>query len=276
MMRCAIYGVWGNDRTRLAHRGLVAAMGKASALEDYCWQPNNSSDYDLIVIDGFKRKSIQLINHYRSRGCNILVFDFPTIRIDGQFALRLVNNDDYKIPIFGEPNAERIALLGINTDEIEKKSRSKKILLAGQVGTDMSHGLGPSGLRSWTIDAYDALSKHGRVLWRPHPGDRWEIPDAYESAAGTLLIDDIRKCSRFATHSSTSGIVALIAGIPVGCSDIAFYSDLGSNITSPTAEWIVPERERVIGLVAQIASRQFTEDEIVSGSAFSTIMESIR
>lgn len=270
-MDIALFGVAHNPRTRIALRGLKATGNRIFPMEDNCWSATNCRDHDVIIIDGFKRKSVDILRHYAKRGASILVVDAPMVRIDDQYSVRVVNADHYRTPVFGLPDIDRIDLLGIDMSQPEKRSKSKRVLLCGQIGSDMSHGMGISGIQKWIMDAYEVLSEQFKVLWRPHPEHVWSIPGADESTMQSLA-EDLKSCSRMCTHSSTSAITALIAGIPVACNESAFYSDLAVRPDVDKSEWFVPDRESVIDLIGKIASRQFTEDEIVSGHAFNVVL----
>ena len=115
----------------------------------------------------------------------------------------------------------------------------------------------------WAQDAAERLrmrtSREIRV--RPHPGnDAPKVP----------LADDLRDAHCVVIWSSSVGVKALIAGVPVICEAPAWICKAA---TSPTWEGLAQDWEaRRIEALRALAWAQFTAEEIGSGEAFQSLL----
>jgi len=145
------------------------------------------------------------------------------------------------------------------------KSGGSHVVIFGQVLGDAS--LVGVDFHAWVSDAVCSARVYGLpVIFRPHPrsaglGDNWR-PDGCEVSACSLE-SDLDRAAVAITYNSTSGVEAVLAGVPTVCCDPGAMAwpvaghDIGKTITPYRTEW-----------AHDLAYTNWTLDEIADGTAW--------
>ena len=143
-------------------------------------------------------------------------------------------------------------------------SPDRPILICGQAPGDMQHRLAGAQLYKWYEGLIQRLKeKHPeKILWfRNHPSSKQKFwfPD-------TTPVDDhdlehyLGLCSEMYTYNSTSGIEALMKGIPVFCSPESFYAPWCGCAETLVAK--TPTQEELEGFNYRLGYSQWTDIEL--------------
>jgi hypothetical protein len=110
------------------------------------------------------------------------------------------------------------------------QGRGKVALILGQVPGDSQHNLSEIRLSAWLSEQAGRLIALGyTLLYRPHPAHvltRLRAPHVRIDPVKESLADSLAAASLAVTYNSTSGLEALIAGVPVICAPTAHYAGL--------------------------------------------------
>jgi hypothetical protein len=152
-------------------------------------------------------------------------------------------------------------------------SKRNLCVVCGQVGLDGQHNLTSEQLDEWLSSKIVEIRKKypdAELVYRPHPKSgvchltaqiKYQHPGNYNS------MDVLRNnASSILTYNSTMGVEALVVGVPVLCSEKAFYSEVGSSSIYDT---IAPEVRQ--NFLNRVANSQWLLREIGSGLAVESI-----
>lgn len=143
------------------------------------------------------------------------------------------------------------------------------VLVMGQMQGDASlHG---ANIREWAAETCRAYREAGhRVVYRPHPNaNQNDHPECVEVHKWFPLEDSLRRASLCVTYTSTSGVEAVLAGIPtVTC-------NRGAMAWPVAAHGILkdPVRPDRTAWANKLAWTQFSAEEISSGFAWSCLKD---
>lgn len=147
--------------------------------------------------------------------------------------------------------------------------RSGPVLLCGQVEGDAS--LGSLNIKHWASSVAEDLRSRGHlVVYRPHPnmiarGVMWHPPGTGFSCAP--LAEDLAMASAVVVHTSTTGVEAVLAGVPTVTTSpaamawpVASHTLLDLTHTPDRTQWM-----------HDLAWTQWTSSEIESGEAWDAV-----
>lgn len=200
-----------------------------------------TESFGLVVVDGQRGCKRALVSDYAAKGVRSLVADLSYFRdVPGYW--QLGDGALNRIPSFACP-PDRFKALGLPVKAFGGNAKGYT-LIAAQRPHDASHGLSADGYATW-LDAQD-----GKV--RPHP---------LESTPDNSLADDLAGAKLVRTLCSTTGLDALLAGVPAVAElpDRAVWGELSGET--------LPSMTDRIALFSRIAYAQWTLDEIASGEA---------
>jgi hypothetical protein len=150
-------------------------------------------------------------------------------------------------------------------------------LLVGQVPTDSAVDGLALGFEMWAQFVTDILAKQKRrVRFRPHPivrtgGDSF-CPRGAEYSDTPALAEDLQQAALCVTYNSTSGVEAVLAGVPTVTID---EGAMAWPVTSHSCiePKVMPDRE---AWAHDLAWTQWTLEEIASGEAWAHLEPMIR
>ncbi|MCP4645847.1 MAG: hypothetical protein GY851_35715 [bacterium] len=147
------------------------------------------------------------------------------------------------------------------------------ILICGQVPGDAAHGLSEKALAAWYQTCIGQIREHAPgvpIRWRPHPLASMTVPGVDQvSADGVPLEHDLQDAAAVVTLNSTCGLTALLAGVPVFCSELAYYSAFANREFARLAD---PEWHDTAPLFNRLAYAQWTHAELTSGAALRFVL----
>jgi len=205
------------------------------------YSAGETENFDLIVVDGTKGNRRALVDDYAAKGIRALIIDHGHFRdVPGYWQLSIGALN--RIPSLACP-PDRFKALGLSVKTSGGNAKGYT-LIAAQRPHDASHGLSANGYRAW-LSAQD-----GKV--RPHP---------LESAPDNSLADDLAGAKLVRTLCSTTGLDALLAGVPAVAElpDRAVWGELSGET--------LPSMADRLAMFSRIAYAQWTLDEIASGEA---------
>jgi len=162
---------------------------------------------------------------------------------------------------------DRWAALGLEILEPRPvKAHPERILALGQVEHDSQHGLDGEEIESWLYGASARLRFGGvgrtraKMKLRPHPKQGWRPLQRWgvSTALDKTLEEDLAWADVVVTYNSTAGLEAIRQGIPVLCSDRAFYAGV-----------TMEEREKFFH---RVAYAQWKMEELRDGTALEFLM----
>lgn len=222
------------------------------------------ADYQLLVSYGQRNDTWPL--RYRAMALKI-----PTIVMDLGYLKRASSryDDGYFQAGWGEIGwrsnltcpSDRLDALGIEVLETRVSPTHPVWVLAGQMPGDGQHGLGRESLHSVLKKMAQLAGMQGKkVVYRPHPNDsdkRFDgaplAPEGLLKVPMSELVDLVEGLIAF---NSTSGVEAVVRGVPVFCDKSAHYS----SVASASYE----ERKKFL---CQLAYSQWNLEELASGEA---------
>lgn len=255
-MRLGIYGRIDRPVMAALHVGAVANEHYAvlRSMSDYT--AGQTEDFDAVFAYGLRGKGQILLDDYTAIGIPVFVVDFGYLRRvnlgnepDGYWQMGLggLNKAPHGVP------GDRFALLGIECQE--PRTGGDIVAVFGQVPCDASHMLDVKPHARWARETVDRLAAH----WRPHPRDSLTKVNA-PLADGPL--DALwPRLARVETLCSTSGLDALIAGVPA----VAHMPEraIWGHLSGETH----PGKAAVQDLCERVAYAQWTRAEMASGEA---------
>jgi hypothetical protein len=147
------------------------------------------------------------------------------------------------------------------------------VLLCGQVRGDAS--IGNLDIEAWGQATTDVLVRRGHaVRYRPHPlsvrkADNWH-PKGSDLSLGRTLEEDLRGARACVIYSSTAGVEAAFAGVPVVALDKgAMAWPIAS--TSLVQPFRIPVEVDRLRWAIRLSWTQWTSDEIASGAAWDAL-----
>lgn len=269
-MKIAVFGPHDAAFTNAMTAGLEQLRHHVIQQNASAWTASQASAYEFeaVFLPGLRGNYGAVARYYSGHGIPVFSVDAPHLRTTGdQFRVeRLFSNN--RLPEFdGAQNEDRLAVHGI---QVRTKARTKNnyILFCGQKRDDQSHGLGHGGYEDFVRGALATIRSlsDSEIYWRPHPSDVFPVAgfDGTQLPADVSLEESLAKAWLVATHSSGSGIEALVAGIPV----VVFAHPVYEELAFTTQTWkdiVPPKPEAVKALLTRLAYTQWTYAEIASG-----------
>lgn len=268
--------VYGKPRQRecaAVSEGLQALGAAVTWRNHGYWDPATGvlEDADVIATFGQRLWSKKIAAAYRERGVPVLTVDLPPLRI-GTMA------DDYRalwldwvnwLPGDNCPSDRLTRLFSHYRIQFERRRNAgERVLLCGQCAEDAAHGLGALELRDWFQLLADTIAEFNALVWRPHPRDRFKLNGFPMSDPDQPIAEVLREdWHAVATLNSTSGLEAILNGLPVFCSTESFYGDIANtNLATLQNPWW-PGLGRRAQWFARLAYSQWTFGELASGEA---------
>lgn len=231
------------------------------------------TDCNVAVIWGRHKRAQAVIDHQLKRGHDVIVLergffgdrlnDCTSVSLlDGGESVLWFNNQDSPSDRYDQ-----------NKDMMKPWKPGKKyVMVMGQHPNDVA--VDSIDIREWVYDQLVALKKAGhKVMYRPNPVDkgRQKVP-ANTMVDYGALVDSLKDAKCVVTYNSTSGVDALLAGIPVIAMNekSMVYSVAGHDLDYLKPKKIKePEREQ---WAHNLAYCQWSKEELENGSAFAHIM----
>jgi hypothetical protein len=142
-------------------------------------------------------------------------------------------------------------------------------LIIGQVDSDASLTLQGLKLKPWATEVAVRLTRLGwSVRYRPHPlGDGWVPPGVARSSRETPLEADLAGAAVCVTYNSTTGVEAVLAGVPTMTLDegAMAWPVASHGLAEPL---VTPDRD---AWAADLAWCQWSVEELASGAAWEAV-----
>lgn len=265
-MRVVVYGK-PRQRECLAVAQGCEALGYRVVWRNHGWFDPTGDVFDdaaLVVTFGQRLWSGVIADTYRRRGVPVLTVDLPPIRLEGYRALWLERVN--WVPD-GPMDSRRLARLQLPFTPL--RSAGNKVLVCGQVAGDAAHQMSAKQTRKWAEAVLAEIDRLGfDAVWRPHPEDRVSIGGVARSDPDTPLHTVLDgDWWALVTHNSTSGITAILKGIPVFCAPDCFYRPLGNDCLQRMDVPFWPTLGERWDFFSRLAYAQWTFEELESGEA---------
>lgn len=247
----------------LAKHGIKANIQKAFV----------PTDCNVAVIWSRQKRAQAVIDHQIKTGNQVIVLE------RGYFGDRL--NDQTSISLIGADGNAFFNNENSPSDRFDQhkdlmkpwKPGKKYVMVMGQHPND--HSVESIDERAWVYDQLSALKEAGhKVMYRPHPSDRGsqKVPANVIVDHGDLA-DSLKDAKCVVTFNSTSGVDALLAGVPVIALDerSMVYSVAGHDLDYIPKKGSIDEPNRVQWM-NDLAYCQWTKKEIADGKAFAHLM----
>jgi hypothetical protein len=230
--------------------------------------PNQAEDFDLVVCNGLRLSGREVYDTYTRLGVPAIVVDSGHLRRDRGYH-RLTLGDHTWTPAADCPH-DRFAELDL--DVAAGRRHGDYILIAGQQSNDSAHGMGRSAQIKWlgrvVTRLWDVSDRP--IVWRPHPADIWEFSGADEvhHPEVTSLGESLAGAHAVVTYNSTTGLDALMAGVPVwSCAD-SIYDELAHRELETIETGELPCYADRVELLWRVAYTQWQVLEIQGGAPF--------
>lgn len=271
LQRAVIYGKPRQRECSAVSEGL-RALGAAVVWRNqgYSEASNILDDVDVAVTFGQRLHSGRVAEVYRGRGVPVLTVDLPPLRHDGmEQTHRSLWLDEVNWTPDGARDLSRLGTMRLGYIPM-REDRGSKVLVCGQTADDAAHGMDSRAIRHWTIDTLNRVSQTHTAIWRPHPHNIFAVPGFAMSEPATSLDDVLREdWHAVVTYNSTSGLTALLAGIPVYCDPSCFYFEVAqADLERP--DW--PSEHDWLDYFSRLSHAQWTFEELSSGEALEFIL----
>jgi len=246
-MKVALYGTdWANPELAAFGRGAEASGHGVVWRNPHYWRDDEAERFGLVVLSGLHAKHSDILRVYGAQGVPVLVLDAGYMRRDlgyWQVSLGGLNRP----PSFS-CESDRFDALGLTIKSAGGNPKGYR-LIAGQLPRDASHGLSEAEYEAWLHAQTGRLRRHPLLAVVPP------------------LTDDLAGAKCVHTYCSTTGLDALIAGVPATAEapERACWGEL-SGAKLPT---LAARR----ALCNRLAYGQWTLDEMQSGEAPAFVME---
>lgn len=234
---------------------------------------------DLVISNGFRSHIVPISKEMkRVRGADTIVYDLGYMHrsssddFTGYYQVGL--NRIGWVPSFECPS-DRFDNLGIEV-KATTDSGSDKVLICAQKFKDAQHNLDEAQMRSLMKRLCREYSEKGyHVIFRSHPKSPFEI-DGVESSSLSMQ-EELERVRLLVTYNSTSGVEAILAGVPAVCLDPnAHWYEVSSKETGGSRdELTMPSEEEVRAYLHRLAYSQWTIDEIAEGYPLNFILKTI-
>lgn len=242
-MRVALYGQPEHNRELVA---FGEGLGKCVWRHPHFWRDDEAESFDLVVVLGLHGKNANILRVYTARGVPVVVLDLAYFR-DVQGYWQVGVGGINRPPAFPCPG-DRFDALGLSVQP-SGGDPDGYILYAAQRPGDRSHGL---SFRRWR-----ELLRQAPGKIRMHPKD---VPQE------TTLAEDLAGARMLKTLCSTSGIEALLAGIPA-------VADLPERAAwGELSDETLPSVEARTELFRRLAYGQWTMDEMRDGTCAAFVL----
>ncbi len=230
---------------------------------------DQTEDFNMVIINGLRKQYRVIRDAYNAKGIPVVVSDLGYMnRALGYYQVGL--NQLGWVPAF-RCQSDRYKQQGIAYKPFQF-NKNGHVLVCGQMPGDAAHNLDEDGLKAFFENTIAEIRKNTnkKIVWRPHPSAQFAITGADETSTKEQLADDLAGCAFMVTYNSTSGIGALLAGVPVFCSDTAFYKELANDLDFEIPVQY-PEEKDFTDFFSRLAYGQWTLEEITSGDALKFI-----
>jgi hypothetical protein len=241
-MTAALYG--SPDNPALAAFG--EGVGDCVWRDPIYWHDGRAEDFGLVVLSGLHGKNADILRVYTARSVPVVVLEFAYFRdVPGYWQVGIGGIN--RPPDFECPH-DRWDALGLSVQP-SGGDPDGYILYAAQQPGDRSHGL--------TFRRWRELLRQAPGKVRMHPKD---VPQE------TTLAEDLAGARMLKTLCSTSGIEALLAGVPAVADlpDRAAWGELSGET--------LPSVEARTELFARLAYGQWTLDEMRDGTCAAFVL----
>lgn len=221
----AVYHIPGHKRSSLVATSMLEGIRRSGdqvrLLPSYS---GRSSDADIAVFYGFDRQLQRVFNSYRSANKTVVFVDLGYLgRTDGgRFSgyHKVSVNSRHPTAYFQKQphDSSRLDRFGIN---VKDWRQGTPILIAGMSAkAALASGFEP---QQWETMAIATIRRRTDrpIIYRPKPS--WlgatPIPGSLFAHSRSDIVESLNDCYAVVTHHSNVGIDALIAGVPVFCSE---------------------------------------------------------
>ena len=231
------------------------------------------TECNIAVIWSRQKRAQAVIDHQIKNGNQVIVLE------RGYFGDRL--NDQTSVSLIGFDGNDFFNNENSPGDRFDQhkdlmkpwKPGKKYVMVMGQHPNDRA--VESIDERAWVYDQLVALKDAGhKVMYRPHPSDkgRQRVPANVLVDHGALA-DSLKDAKCVVTFNSTSGVDALLAGIPVVAMDekSKVYSVAGHDLDYIPKKGAIDEPDRV-KCMSDLAYCQWSKEELSNGKAFAHIM----
>lgn len=245
-MKAALYGTPADNPELVAFgQGLDRAVWR----HPHFWRSNEAESFDLVAVSGLWATNLDILRVYTARGVPVIVLNLPYFRERPEYWQ--VSVDGLNRPPMFDCQQDRFDALGL---AIKAKGGDAKgyTLIACQNATDKSHGLSEADYAAWEA------AQDGKL--RPHP---------HVAVSKTSLADDLAGASCVKTLCSTTGIDALLAGVPA-VADLPERAAWGALSGAK-----LPSVKQRAALFSRLAYGQWTLDEMASGECARFLLDNL-
>lgn len=276
-MKVAVYGRPEFTMMKAFAEGCELSGHKIVWRRDNVFTADQVEPFDVVAVPGLRGRCRDIRDAYQAKGIPVVVIDLGHLRRDLEYRQVGLNRLAW-IPPFTCKDDRWKALGLVNRTRENKKG--KYILFVGQVPDDASHGLGTNGYFKWVQETADAIREETDlpIRFRPHPDFYVAVRSALGgifnevSPQNTPLEDDLRSARCVVTFCSTTGIEALMQGIPVVCDKSAPYSAFAHTSVRGIADMEPPSEMDVQQFLNRMSYGQWTLKELSEGLAADFIL----
>lgn len=219
---------------------------------------------DLLVLWNVHGPNEQRRREWEAKGGTVLVCENGYLGVDekGQQLYAIAVHGHNGSGWFPIGNEDRFAALGIEVQEWRESALRPRILICGQ------RGIGPRDMASptlWEDKSHARLRAmgHSGMMIRRHPGRR---PPA------TTIEQDLHQADVCAIWSSSCGVRALIAGVPVVYSAPHWVCESAAGQSIGMVNELVRDDARREAALQRMAHAQWRVSEIEAGEPFARIL----
>lgn len=269
-MRVGVYGRVDQPGLEPLLQGFTGCGHRVQLRRLSAFTPDQMEDFDAVVVYGKRGAGRSVIDTYRHR-CPLFVFDFASLMKPMHPTAWSLHPGDLNRIAAGPCDGSRAWLL---PPRLEVRPKGNRVLLCGPTRRDAGHPFDENGLRQWLSNvAFTLLGQGFEVVWRPHPNDVWTLDGVKPSSPYTPIETTLttEPWAALATYASTTGWTALMAGLPVYCSNDAGYADVAQcDFSLPPKPAAAEDLEAVL---RRLTWTVFLEEEMRSGLAPSFLVK---
>jgi hypothetical protein len=275
-MKVGLYVKAENPLCDSVQRGIRALGHRVVRQRPGCWNPRDAyDDMGAVIVVGLREMLAGAAQHYTKLGVPVVLIDLPHLRVPGY--LRVTPPDHAWLPTFAgaPPRDRRERILGAFEVGVRRRVKGQYVALLGQKSGDSAHGMNRGELERWARGAVEKVTAlcDSEVVWRPHPKDVWALGGTprMSDPRTEKLADCLAGAWLAVTYNSTSGLEALLAGLPVLAEGPAVYSSMSGSFRK-FKDVAAPDPADVEELLCRIAYTQWTLDEIATGGPLEPLL----
>jgi len=279
MLRICIYGLPGYGIADYVARGLEVCdtSVKVTWRRHDVFRPDcYESAFDIIVTNGLRRPYNEIVETYQKQGKIALITDLGLIRKEPGYYQIGINKLGGIMP-FQAPSDRFDAL---NEPIATRRAKGKHILICGQRPGDAAHGFNEDQLRAYYESSIrvirDVVGDKYPIVWRPHPSSNFLVRGGDRVSLAKDIMEDLADAYAVVTYNSTTGLSALLNGVPLVCHSGAYYADLAETNLRNIDNIKAPSKAKVQEFFNRVAYSQWTKEEIEKGLPFKYIFSALR